>query len=381
MSLYRFFAYGLAVVLIQVTALAESTTLGTQDYLLLVTMGIYTLVKVLGPLRWWQRDSMTNIVLAGDLLVSLLALMLTGGLTSGFLLYSFLPVITGALLFEERLAILTAAISSFTVTFAHLVLSQWADSFVWVMEGNILLWLIFYVMASVLVSTSVYRTNMNIRQRIQQGAIMEERSRMRREIHDGVAQALSYLSMKTDTVRRLITGGEVPRALAGMDDVSEAVDETYKAVRESLDQLSIEVGVVTLLVAIEEYLKHFEETNGIQTHLELPESSMNLPPVTELQVLRITQEALSNVRKHSQATNVFVALRNIPKGVEVSIRDDGGGFESASKSNGGGTGHHGLGVMRERAETMGGTLDISTVPGEGTEVRIFLPARRGRGVL
>ena len=63
------------------------------------------------------------------------------------------------------------------------------DTFAWITESNILLWLIFYAMATFLIAISVYRTNLNIRQRIQDGAIMEERQRMRREIHDGVAQA------------------------------------------------------------------------------------------------------------------------------------------------------------------------------------------------
>jgi len=380
LSLYRFFAYGLAVVLIEVVS-AGTTALGFQDYLLLVTMGAYTLVKVMGPLRWWQTDPMTYVVLGGDLLVSLLALFLTGGLTSGFLLYSFLPVITAALLFEERLTLLTAGISSLTVTLAHVVFSQWTDTFAWVMESNILLWLIFYVVASFLIAISVYRTNLNIRQLIQQGAILEERRRMRREIHDGVAQTLSYLSMKTDTVSKLVSDGEVPRAVAGMKDMRGAVDETYKAVRESLDQLSIETGTVPLTEALEEYLKQFEERNHIQTRLETSDSMLSLSPVAELQVLRITQEALANVRKHAQATNVCVILRDVPRGVELSIKDDGRGFGLPPGFDLNGSGHHGLIVMRERAEGLGGTLAVEAAPGEGTEIRVLLPAGRGRGAL
>ena len=296
LSLYRFFAYGLAVVLIQVVP--GATTVGSQTYLLLATVGLYTLVKVMGPLRWWQRDPMTYIVLGGDLLVCLLALLLTGGLTSGFLLYGFLPVITAALLFEERLALLAAGISSITIAFAHVVLTQWTDNFTWVMEGNILLWLLFYIIASVLVATSVYRTNLNIRQLIQEGATLEERRRMRREIHDGVAQALSYLSMKTDTVSQLVAEQQIPHALKGLEEVREAVDETYRAVRESLDQLSVEVGAAPLAVAIEEYLKQFGERNGIWTSLESSGPIPTLSPVAEIQALRITQEALANIRKH-----------------------------------------------------------------------------------
>ena len=379
LSLYRFFAYALAVVLIQVVP-GAATDLGNQEYLLLGTVGVYTLAKVMGPLRWWRADPMTYIVLWGDLLVAQLALLLTGGLTSGFLLYSFLPVISAALLFDERLALMTAVISSATVVIAHVVLSQTTDSFVWVMEGNILLWMIFYMIASFLVSTSVYRTNLNIRQRIQEGAIHEERQRMRREIHDGVAQTLSYLTVKTDSVSRMLNDNKVSQAISGMEDMRRAVDETYKAVRESLDQLSVEVGTVPFTVAVEDYLKQFEDANGVHASLDTQGTTPSLSTVDELQILRIIQESLVNIRKYANAENVSVTLKNIPGGVELTVKDDGEGFDTAVVS-GDGIGHHGLKVMAERAESLGGTFTISAAPNQGTEIRVFLPGRRGRGVL
>ena len=376
LSLYRFFAYGLAVVLIQ--ALPDnSDEVGLRTYTLLATVGAYTLLKVLGPLRWQERGLMTYVVLGGDLLVCQLALLLTGGLTSGFLLYSFLPVISAALLFQERLSLLIGVASAVTVAFAHLVLSHWMDRFTWVMDGNILPWLIFYAMAIFLFTTAVFRTNQNIRQRIQQGAIVEERGRMRREIHDGVAQAPSYLSMKTDTVSRLVADGKTEQALTGMQGMREAVGESYKAIRESLDQLSVEVGAVPLTTALQEHLKQFEERNGIQARLEVPEPVAGLSSLAEFQVLRITQEALVNVRKHSKASNVCVALAAARGGVEVSIKDNGRGFDPSSLPDNG-AGHHGLLVMGERAEGLGGAVSIKAAPGEGTEVRLFMPAEVGR---
>ena len=379
LSLYRFFAYGLAVVLIQVVP-GAATDLGNQVYLLLATVGLYTLVQVMGPLRWWRADPTTYIVLWGDLLVAQLALLLTGGLTSGFLLYSFLPVISAALLFDEWLALMMATISSATVVIAHLGLSQFTDSFVWVMDGNILLWTIFYVIASFLVPTSVYRTNTNIRQRIQEGAIHDERQRMRREIHDGVAQTLSYLTVKTDSVGKMLNDNKVPQAISGMEDMRRAVDETYKAVRESLDQLSVEVGTVPFTVAVGDYLKQFEEANGIHAHLEAEGAISGLSTVDELQIVRIIQESLANVRKYSQAESVSVTLKNIPNGVALAVKDDGKGFDT-SAAPGDGIGHHGLKVMAERAESLGGTFTVSAAPDQGTEVRVFLPVRRDRGVL
>lgn len=379
LSLYRFFAYGLAVVLIQVVpGVAE---IGLQTYLLLASVGVYTLIKVVGPLRWWDRDPMTYVVLGGDLLVCLLALMFTGGLTSGFLLYSFLPLITAALLFQERLTLLTAGVTAFTVAFAHLVLSLWMDTFAWITESNILLWLIFYTMATFLIAISVYRTNLNIRQRIQEGAIMEERQRMRREIHDGVAQALSYLSLKADVVGKLVGEQKTEQAMAGIVEMQEAMDETYQAVRESLDQLSVEVGAIPLTTAIEEYLAQFGERNGIHTDLEVSGPRPNLSPLAELQALRITQGALANVSKHAHASKVCVTVKSTSESVELSIKDDGQGFDPSQQSDANGAGHHGLAIMRERTEGLGGTLTVVAAAGEGTEVRIVLPAGQGRGVL
>lgn len=379
LSLYRFFAYGLAVVLIQ--AVPSGAEIGLQTYLLLATVGVYTLVKVVGPLRWWERDPATYLVLSGDLLVCLLALLFTGGLTSGFLLYSFLPLITAALLFQERLTLLTAGITSFTVAFAHLVLSLWVDTFAWITESNILLWLIFYTMATFLIAISVYRTNLNIRQRIQDAATMEERQRMRREIHDGVAQALSYLSLKADVVGKLVGEQKTEQAMAGIVEMQEAMDETYQAVRESLDQLSVEMGGMPLTTAIEEYLAQFGERNGIHTDLDVSGPRPNLSPVAELQALRIAQGALANVSKHAHASKVYVTVKSTSQSVELCIKDDGQGFDPSQQLDDNGAGHHGLAIMRERTEGLGGTLTVLAAAGEGTEVRIVLPVEQERGVL
>ena len=97
--------------------------------------------------------------------------------------------------------------------------------------------------------------------------------------------------------------------------------------------------------------------------------------------MRITQEALTNVRKHLEATSVCVTLRSTPNGAEVSIKDNGRGFDPGAAVELDGTGHHGLLGMQERTEGLGGTFTIEAAPGEGTEVKVFLPKGRGRGVI
>ena len=173
LSLYRFLAYGLAVVLIQVVPLGEDDTLSGQDYSLLSGFGVYTLFKILGPLRWREEGAMTYIMLGGDLLLATVAVLLTGGLNSGFLLYALTPILTGALLFTETLAIATAAVTSASLAIAHLLLYRWVDKFVWIMEENNLLWLIVFIVTTFLFASVVYRTNLNIRRRIEAQVILQ----------------------------------------------------------------------------------------------------------------------------------------------------------------------------------------------------------------
>ncbi|MBI2856409.1 MAG: sensor histidine kinase [Chloroflexi bacterium] len=325
---------------------------------------------------------MTYVVLWGDLLVSFLAVLLTGGLTSGFLLYSFLPVITAALLFSERLALIAAALAAGIMAFAHIALSQWTGGFAWIMESNILLWLIVYSMVGFLVAISVFRTNLNIRQRIQDTAVGEERQRMRRELHDGIAQALSYLSLKTETVDKQLKEGRYATVAAGLDEVRQVVDETYKSVRDSLDTLRVEAGTAPLTQVLEEYLKQFEARHGIKTALGVSNPPPSLTQATELELLRIVQEALANVRKHSQATQVWVTLVDGHQGLEMTVKDNGRGMDTVpvAAENGSVVGHHGMSIMRERAEALGGTFSLVTSPGSGVEARIFVPRRTGQGV-
>jgi len=116
LSLYRFFAYGLAVILIQGVQLDTVDGPPFRSYVLLSVVGIYSLLKVLGPLRWWRQDSSTYVVLGGDAVASLVVLLLTNGLDSPYLLYSLSPVLTASLLFREKLALSGASLFSIAIT-------------------------------------------------------------------------------------------------------------------------------------------------------------------------------------------------------------------------------------------------------------------------
>jgi len=166
-----------------------------QLYIILGTLGIYTILRVFSPLRWREKSTMTYLILASDFLLCLLLVIYTNGLNSSFLLYSLTPIMTAAFLFEERVAISLAASASIALSITHVALSQFSERFVWIMQGHNLTLLIVYTLFCFVAATVPYRTNMNIRRHIEREAIIEERRRIAREIHDGVAQSLSYLGM------------------------------------------------------------------------------------------------------------------------------------------------------------------------------------------
>lgn len=380
LSVYRVLAYALAVMFTQVppSPLNVPVMPTIQLYLILMsTLAGYTLLKVFSPLRWRERSLLTYLILAGDFLICILLVLFTNGLNSPFLLYSLTPIITAALLFEERVALTLAATASIALSIAHLTLSQFSEKFASIMQGQNLTLLIVYTLFSFVIATLTYRTNLNIRRHIEGEAIIEERRRIGREIHDGVAQSLGYLNLKTKQVSDSVSSRNTAQALTGLDEIRKTVQDTYEDIRESIDQLSTEAGNLPLIPVLADYTKKFSGQSDIRVQLNVPKVFPQLSPVAELQLLRIVQEALTNVRRHASATKVRVRLENTMQTVTIVVKDDGQGFISSGLEKSP-PGYHGLDIIKERAEGLGGTMIISTAPGDGTEIRVSLPIEKVR---
>ena len=376
LSLYRFFTYVLAVALIQARLVGTPTEPDLQTYVILSVVGVYTLLKVFAPLPWQQKEPMTYVVLVGDLLLCVLLLMITNGLDSGFLLYALTPIITAALLFEERIALTAAGLPSLSLLIAHVGASHWSSEFVWIMQGNYLPLLIIYISFCFLIATLAYRINLNIRLRVEMEAVLEERRRIRREIHDGVAQALSYLNLKASLVRDSLSSQNTNQALTGLEDIQKVVKDTYEEIRQSIDSLS-QRSVSPLIPALTEYVHEFGERNSIETEFDSPQSMPGLSPRSEFQLLRIAHEALTNVRKHALATEVWVKLENTPQEIAMTVKDNGQGFSFTDYQQNS-SGHEGLNIMKERVESLGGIFTVVTSPGQGTEIRANIPVEKVR---
>ena len=377
LAVYRFLSYALAVMFSQVVPAISAPMPAVQLYIILGTLGIYTILRVFSPLRWRERGMMTYLILIGDFVLCLLLVIYTNGLNSSFLLYSLAPIMTAALLFEEKVALSLAATASISLSVTHLALSQFTTRWTWIMQGHNLTLLIVYTLFCFVVASVPYRINLNIRRRIEREAIIEERRRIARELHDGVAQSLGYLNLKTKLVSDSVSSQKTVQALNELGDVRQVVQNTYEDIREAIDQLSTEIRNMPIIPALANFAREFSTNNGIKIQFDVSKAFPKLSPVAELQLLRIAQEALTNVRRHAVASEVEVTLENTGEAVEMMISDNGQGFTLDDLENAP-PGYHGLNIIRERAEGLGGSVDISTAPGEGTALLVSLPLEKVR---
>lgn len=204
-------------------------------------------------------------------------------------------------------------------------------------------------------------------------AVAKERARIAREMHDGMAQVLAYVNTKAQAVREYVVAGKTEKAIRQLEQLAAAARDVLTEVREGILALRTDAtGERSFQQVVGEYLGKWREQTGIAVEARIP-AQLNVGPAVELQLLRIVQEALSNVRKHSGADRALLAIESSRDGLRVVVEDEGVGFDEATLERKGGP-RFGLAIMRERAESVGGTLTIDSVPGRGTSVRVDLPA-------
>ncbi len=211
-------------------------------------------------------------------------------------------------------------------------------------------------------------------------AVVEERYRLAREIHDGLAQTLGYLGLQAERLGGLIEAGKNDQAAGELGEMRQAIRAGYVDAREAIDGLRLSVAEPDQLsMRLAEYVADFSAQSGIEAGFVTEPEEVTADPETALQVLRIAQEALTNVRKHARASRVSVLLRDSADEIQFTITDDGDGFPPKGThgdlARGNGFRSHGLASMRERAESLGGALTVATGPGQGTRITGTVRAR------
>lgn len=217
----------------------------------------------------------------------------------------------------------------------------------------------FGAQASVLLERSI------LYEEVAAGAVLEERSRLAREIHDGLAQNLAFLKMRVAWLQRSPAKLEVSHLV----DIEGVLETALTEARQAITTLRMAPVGTTAADAIMTYAEEFGQVSGLHVETECLDGVPEIGPKARVELLRIVQEALNNVRKHARARYVHVQIAQTDEGMEVRVRDDGVGFMVEEDFQG----HFGMDIMSERAQSIGGRLEVTSTPLTGTEVRITVP--------
>jgi signal transduction histidine kinase len=218
--------------------------------------------------------------------------------------------------------------------------------------------------------------NLRLVERAQQAAVLDERQRLAREIHDTLAQGFTSIVMHLEAAEGALPG-ELPA-------VQQHLDQARRTARDSLVQARRLVWALrpailertSLPTAVERVVARWMAESGTAARTTVTGTVCPLPPAAEIALLRAVQEALTNVRKHARASQVAVTLSYMGDLVVLDVQDDGIGFDPAkfqAPLAAGATGGFGLAAMRERVEQLGGTLLVESAPDEGTTLVVEIP--------
>lgn len=198
-------------------------------------------------------------------------------------------------------------------------------------------------------------------------AIMEERNRLAHELHDSLAQTLASLRFQVRVLDEKIRLGEEPSIWHELEKIENNLDEAYAELRELITHFRAPIDKRGLVPAVEHLIERFRNKDEIAIFLQKEWNVLSLSPNIEVQALRIIQESLNNISKHSQAHAVRVIMRSSVQGdCSILIEDDGIGMEVPPESDRVSEDHLGLSIMDERAKRIGGTFRIESELGEGT---------------
>lgn len=212
-----------------------------------------------------------------------------------------------------------------------------------------------------------YRYN----QERERAASVEERNRIARDLHDGLAQSINYIGLKTQLIQELYQAGETQQIPEEIGRIAKVAERARDDVREVLYGLRHTERDRSLLVALTDLVHNLADTGQINATLVTNQKAEwpALSVATQIQLLRIVQEALANVQKHSGAAQVGLEAGYNPSTqlVQLRICDNGVGFVPEEVRSGGGQ-HLGLKIMRERAARLPAQLKVKSQPGQGTEI-------------
>lgn len=220
-------------------------------------------------------------------------------------------------------------------------------------------------LAMALENTRLMRENLRM-------TLMSERQMMANEVHDSLAQTMAYMKMRIELLREALLQYESGKALKYSADIQQALDEAYASLRELLTQFRNRMDPLGLEHALKELVAGYFDRTGVRLEFENRIPDLNLTVDQEVQVFHILQEALSNVARHAGAKQAWLALEVIDGHYAFTVEDDGRGvFVMGAQPD---LRHHfGISIMSERAQRLGGNIEIANRPQGGARLRLLVP--------
>ncbi len=205
-------------------------------------------------------------------------------------------------------------------------------------------------------------------------AVAHERTRLAQEMHDGLGQTIGCIRVWAEEAQLALEEADAGAALKAVEKIDSAARDAYDTLREEVLGLRMALGPgETILPVLRRFLDRFHRQWNIVTDLRVPagleDRPLRIGPAQEIQMLRVVQEAMTNVRRHADAGRAVVSIEDRPSEILVTVEDDGKGFELAAVSEE----QLGLRIMRERITGVCGQMQISSQAGHGTRLEFRLP--------
>ncbi|MER2566088.1 MAG: sensor histidine kinase [Myxococcaceae bacterium] len=312
----------------------------------------------------------TYVTLMIDLVVMVIVVakpMTGGGLANPLLASQLLFTTLFALLFPKPLAILPPLLALPIVTRIDQLLNRTPTA----IEILTLLWYLAlnFIIIYVLVylnqrETAAHTEVIELQQDLKDLAVVEERNRLAREIHDGLGASLSSLIIQSEYLTSLAKDEVL---LKEIGEIKASAEESIEELRRSLRMMREDFD---LGHGVEDYVKTFGERTQLPVRFEKSGEYLGkMSPESSLAMFRVLQELLTNALKHAKAKQVDVRLSFLPERVQLSVKDDGEGFDPETKR----PGHYGLINLQERANKVGASVNVDAKPGAGVHVTFSVP--------
>jgi signal transduction histidine kinase len=339
--------------------------------------------RAMGP-RWGPSDDLIGLGLV-DVAAVLAVLYFSGGWRTPYYHYAVSSLLVPAFLLDWRRAAMLL-LGFFAAYFAVISTAGVGTDGPWLHEdvsslAGILITPLLVVVVVQYLSALTHRLteqreraeqalaeNVRLQKEHEELAAQEERSRIAREIHDGIAQSIYMLTLNLEKAAEVASGDQKLRERLGK--LVGLAKETLLEVRHYIFDLKpLLSGDVGLISTIQGQIREFSTVSGLPVRLEVEGEEPKVPLAAGSSLYRIAQEALANAYRHAGASAIDVHLSFRPDSVSLEIRDDGRGFSIDSASASG----RGLRNIRQRAAELGGQAEISSAAGQGTTVRVTVP--------